>query len=571
MKKYQILLLSLALQASFPLSTLHGSSDPLLETKENAQAVSRAPIICSDNPSVLDPSGRYYLSPDDSWGLMTPFRWAAKNALILGGKALVTALSKGKTISAQINAKIWSGPPEATLVFADGIHQVGDLPYDLLLAHRELRAPCSLVAIRNGMDHYYERLMSTSMERIVRTTNEDLIHRVYNSGVALSIKVEKADKHIVDARAIERLETAYGYYDITQAEINPLSKEITFISRQENGGRRFTPEDGRLYDFAKLSFISGLMLLGPVEHIQTHSDLPDVVATLTYNMKNKESVLYKLLKRHTEFTLGVSSFTRGSAGSAVKDGNNGLKSRLTQTGCWTMTQASFDIVANSVIHEHNHGKNATVFNYPPKVNQDIPYFGALMQYYPKIQKFLKKLSPFIEKDLKNFIGNLSVYYPAVKAENFDPLEFLATFIWTVSIEHSAEHYTLYHALGSVPYDSARKTVLKGGLISTAVCKMPLSECTESTTFEQFTDQLFFSKTRNFLDLGVRFNHTPGVSLTMDHLDYDFGGIKGLSAHKKTQLELIQSKFQAGLNEVEDTLSESGTLPCPLSETNHSIV
>ncbi len=579
MKKHQILLLSLALQAYCPLQAAHVSSNYLPETSEDNLATKGnnslipTPVVCSDGPSVLDPSGRYYTSPDGSWSPMTPLRWVAKHSLILGEKALVTTLSKGKTWSAQIQAKIRRGPEKVTLVHADGIYQVGDIPDDLLLAHRELRAPCSLATIRDNIDHYYERLMSTSMERVVLPTNDDLIHRLYSSALAAGIKVEAADKHLVDLRAIESIETAYGYFDITSAEINPLSKEITFISRHENS-RKFTPADGRLYDFAKLSFLSGLIALAPLAHIQTHCDLPDVVGALAYNMENKESVLYKLLKRHTEFTLAVSSFTRGSAASAIRDGNNGLKSKLTQTACWTAKQSSFDVIGNTAIKVHNHSENATVFHCPPKVNTDLPYFSALMQYYPKIKQFVEDLSPFIKEDLKDFIGNpngLSLYYPAVKAENFDPLEFLATFIWTVGIEHSAEHYTVYHALGSVPYDAARKTALKGGLVSASVCKMPLSGCTQSTTFEQFADQMFCAKTRNLLDLGVRFNHTPGVSFTMDHLDYDFGGIKGLTEKQKTTLELIQSEFQVGLNTVEKDLSESATLPCPLSETNHSIV
>jgi len=274
-------------------------------------------------------------------------------------------------------------------------------------------------------------------------------------------------------------------------------------------------------------------------HTWQHFVFPDAAGTAQQRLP-KHGVLYKLLAPHLRFTIRINQVR--DHGTAIENKDDCFHYILVYL-LLPMTSSEF-LVHNSVKtnayyfpdnKQNWEGNRATelkdfanmlsVFKIPAFDGVTAPkdaYHYCLFSYYRVIRKFVVTVWP--EIDPNDWALWLSYLTPVMKITSIaDPIDVLATLIWTVSVVHSADHCSLSE--GRAYWISSVNTVWN-----------PADKADPKKIFDKWA----YCRTQSFFDsFGTRWTN-PILPLYLSRIDHDFDQNCLMEADQQLRLDLVRT-------------------------------
>lgn len=326
----------------------------------------------------------------------------------------------------------------------NGIPSVLELPSNLVSDFNLWRKPLyvghTFNAIRDN-----KPLMVLNQLSVEILPDSKLIDWILNTPLsrASHITSEGDNKRLVvcDLSVCREIKTDDGTY--LEGPIVKLYEDGTPYSIEFSENNIIYPSQRAHWDLAKLHFqtcapyyIAGYL------HGDIHFGLPCVIAKHVQDLP-QDSVLYQLLAPHVRFTLHIN--------------NEAL--RVQRASDKSKPYAPFPVEANEFIRGITLCLKRMLlvpgFKAPHRSLEHSwsNYATFAQSYYNVIHHFVSQVWPSIDQNQYDRFAR-KIGADIANFENFTGIDALATFIWQVSIQHSAEHEQVYTQMELEKYQSA---------------------------------------------------------------------------------------------------------------------
>jgi hypothetical protein len=267
-----------------------------------------------------------------------------------------------------------------------------------------------------------------------------------------------------------------------------------------------------------------------VDHNPLHFLFVETICAITYSL-DKETILYQLLEPHTRFTTVLHN--GAVLGGFLTSNEDGYLSKYTKPfEVFPCTLKSINEFSSLVTNDKYNKDSIKEFFYQPSLNKKIPYLKALSEYYQEVENFVKKLVKKDQDNLSNIKSSLQNQMDDLKEslvkymhleehslDDVDSVNIISRFIYQVSIEHSATHFSVLRRFQGLEYNVKKDMMPK---ISPFLITKDLKDCNKYTKPEDIVDQNYAQRMKGFFDIAVRFNHNPNKDLdfTMENIKYN---------------------------------------------------
>ena len=401
--------------------------------------------------------------------------------------------------------------------------------------------------IKKSIENYFNR---EEKDSISVPSDEELYNIITSTTLSWNLQNKsswyKKSTLVLDGKKyLENIEFLDGYhYDVQSVTIGKKDHSFTFKS---NDGTEYTKGDEQ-YELAKYKFFTFSFFFGVIiSHSWVHFHLNPVVASYVCNSTNKDSVLYKLLGVHTKHSLSID---QAVLQEELAPQHGDLSLPFIAYNAFPTTDDEFEKY-NAIRTKDYYSKinvNTTEhFQIPPKLDKEIHSFNVLDKYYNAVSKFVDNVGPYIDtEELNDFAKNVEEHIPVIKDKNIKPLDLLKTFIWQVSIAHNLAHCTYYKAFYKFDIAPSKKLI---------------EDIENDQKLIDIVDKEYFLKSKNLLDMFIRYYHNDAENDTMSKLNYHFNDDK---------LQSFEKEFKEDISKISLESMQDNPLLCGIDEMAPSI-
>ena len=325
--------------------------------------------------------------------------------------------------------------------------------------------------------------------------------------------------------------------DIVKFLFNIETFEIKLIDYKNNTYDNKSP----LYEAAMIHTISLIGLAATIggQHSWVHFHMPCIISESVKLVLNYDSVLYKILKVHTEYTSNTTNQAFWNPTATNWEPNN-----PTFTLPFDYKESILGGTYDGLIAQYDkvYGKHSNTdicfferYSYESgDFDVNIPYHRFCMTYYTVIENFITEIVPYIdvneflkfEEYVKSkFVGR---WFSPDKSCKYRIIKFLSSFIHNVTILHSADHYTFWIGASALAASIRLTSHIKDTDVNSVINNQ--YEIYHTQTFNNTFSYSHFNETsKMLLDINYKFNYK-----NLDELNHKF--IENLKSTEKSLKE-----------------------------------
>ncbi|HVA24834.1 MAG TPA: hypothetical protein VMW62_10610 [Chloroflexota bacterium] len=397
----------------------------------------------------------------------------------------------------------------------------------------QYRSPSYVPPMSDGVVE--ETLLALNGENAPEPYDARTLARLALNSTVAYLVTRDGDEWVLDYTAV----TLFPYRPLTVAQFRfDLERDCFRII--DIGGHTHRPGDPT-WDTAVTHALCWAVIAVPAgAHNWVHFALPDVVASVHERMTLQDSNVWRLLAPHVRFTNRINY-----QGLWIQRSTSNAPTLRKALVPWISAPFYEDqfrggVMRNTQRHYANFEQH---FELPRSLDERIPYFAFLREYYEVCERFATAIDRALEEDAwQEFAGLVDHELPGFAA--IPRRKALAVLLWQVGVVHICDHSVLY------PH-----------VLSYGFMKVPHSLQVPYTR-ENITRHDRW-KTRCFAHAFITFNPSPGLDQRLVNVE-SYGFATDSQAHQAAL------DFRADLLATDARLASEGRAMVPVDQMIQSI-